>query len=287
MVGVAGDTGPAAVMTAGAHGDEGPWGALALKTVLSAPLASLKGRLTVVFAANPLAIQADARNAPLDSLDLNRSFPGNVDGSHTERLAAALATYVEDSDVAVDLHGGGSWCVNSFVFRFAGSEDLAALVEAPFVVDAPDKPGTLTQFARSHGAKVVAIEMGGRSRDELRWSERISASVQRILQHTGVIAMSEPLTAPPAPLDVGPSSVLRPPVGGVFLPTLREDAIGSVVAAGTELGRVLDTRTMQVVHTFTAPFPNTALMLLRPHICAIEGGAMTYVIAQPEESENT
>lgn len=282
MVGEAGSEGPLALLTAGVHGDEGPWGALALQHALALPAERLRGRLRVVLAANPLAAQADARNAPLDALDLNRAFPGNPDGSHTERLADALAPLVREADLAVDLHGGGSWCVNSFVFRFAGSEELAALAGAPFVVDAPDKAGTLTQYARAHGARAVALEMGGRSGHELDWAGRIAAGVQRVLAHEGVL---EPTGAEPpaAPLPVGPTAVLRPPAGGIFVPALREDAIGTVVPGGTELGRVVEMHTLAPVHTFVAPYPRTALLLLRPHVGVLEGGAMTYVVAQPEE----
>ena len=280
-IGEVGNYGPAAFLCAGVHGDEGPWGALALRRVLSLPMKRLTGRLRVVFAANPLAAQADARNAPLDVLDLNRSFPGLKEGSHTERLAAALAPLIAESNVVVDLHGGGSWCVNAFVFRFAGSEDLAELVEAPFVVDVPEKEGTLTQYARAHGAKVVAIEMGGRSRDELVWSGRIASSVARILSRTGVLEPDPEDVAPPAARPVGPSTVLRPPRGGVFVPTLREDAVGTIVDGGTELGQVLNMGTLEPVHTFLAPFTSTALLLLRPHVGVLEGGAMTYVVAEP------
>jgi predicted deacylase len=280
-VGEAGDTGPLAFLSAGVHGDEGPWGALALREALSVPMERLRGRLRVVLAANPLAAQADARNAPLDVLDLNRTFPGHAEGSHTERLAAALSPLVAECDVAVDLHGGGSWCVNAFVFRFAGSEELAALTGAPFVVDAPDKPGTLTQHARAHGARIVALEMGGRSRDEFVWAERIAGAVERVLTHAGVLA--GPAGVPPEPpVPVGPSAVLRPPAGGVFVPTVREGQVGTVVPGGTELGRLLDLHTLELLHTFEAPYPRTALLLLRPHVGVVEGGAMTYVVAEPK-----
>ena len=278
-LGEVGTTGPHALLASGVHGDEGPWGALALREALSVPLGTLEGRLSVVLAANPLAAQADARNAPPDTLDLNRSFPGNANGSHTERLAAALAPLAEACDVAVDLHGGGSWCVNAFAFRFAGSEALAEAVGAPLLVDAPDKAGTLTQYARAHGARVVAVEMGGRSRDELRWQGRLSAGVQNVLRLEGVLAGE--VGAPQPGLAVGPSAVLRPPLGGVFVPTLREDAVGTVVPGGTELGRVLDLHTLQLRHTFVAPYPQTALLLLRPHVCVLAGGDMSYVVAEP------
>ena len=280
-VGTVGE-GSMAFLSAGVHGDEGPWGALALREVLAQPLERLKGRLQVVLAANPLAAQADARNAPLDVLDLNRSFPGSGEGSHTERLAATLTPFLAESDVVVDLHGGGSWCVNAFVFRFKGSEDLAACVDAPFIMDIPSKEGTLTQYARSHGAQVVAIEMGGRSRNELLWKSRIASSVTRVLAHAGVLEPDAGDQMPSPALAVGPSTVLRPDQGGVFVPTLRENAIGTVVEEGTELGQLLDMHTLEPLQTFTAPFEETALLLLRPHIGVIEGGAMTYVVAEPK-----
>jgi predicted deacylase len=278
LVGEIGSGAPRALLTAGVHGDEGPWGALALRAALGAMEgAALRGSLQVVLAANPLAAQADARNAPLDVLDLNRSFPGSADGSHTERLAQALAPLATEADVLVDLHGGGSWCVNAFVFRVAGSEDLADLTGAPFALAAPDRAGTLSHHARAHGARVVALEMGGRSREEVAWAERIAAAVRRVLVHEGVLEGT--VDAPPPPMPVGPSAVLRPPVGGVFEPTLREEAVGTVVPGGTELGRLLDLRTLALRHVFVAPYPQTALLLLRPHVAVVEGGAMTYVVA--------
>ncbi len=278
-VGEVGAGGSRALLTAGLHGDEGPWGALALRQVLNAPATELEGRLQVVFSSNPLAVQADLRNAPLDTLDLNRSFPGNPDGSHTERLAALLAPLAAESDIVLDLHGGGSWCVNAFAFRFAGSEALAEAVGAPFIVDAPDKAGTLTQHARAHGARVVAVEMGGRSRNERVWRDRLAAGVRRVLGLEGVLG-GETAAAHPGQ-TVGPSAVLRPPVGGIFAPTLREEAVGTVVEQGTELGALLDMNTLAPLHLFTAPYPQTALLLLRPHTCVLEGGAMTYVVAEP------
>ena len=61
-----------------------------------------------------------------DTLDLNRVFPGDRGGSHTERLAAALTTHaIDGAEIVIDLHGGGSWCVNAFVFQFPGGEALS------------------------------------------------------------------------------------------------------------------------------------------------------------------
>lgn len=281
-VGSVGSGGPVALVTAGIHGDEGPWGAWAIRQLLEMTSPDeLLGTLRVVPVANPLAMESDTRNATIDQLDLNRTFPGSATGSYTERVAAALVQHALDgADVVIDLHGGGSWCVNAFAFQFEGGEALSRAFGAPFIVSGPDRNVTLTGYARSKGAKVAAIEMGGRSQFEASWAQRIATGLRRALGIAGVLT---PYAEPAAEsLPVGPSTVLRPASGGVFMPRVGADAVGTIVAGGTVLGEVVDPVTQATLETFTAPFPETAIMLLRPMIARIEGGAMTYVVAEPK-----
>jgi hypothetical protein len=84
-------------------------------------------------------------------------------------------------------------------------------------------------------------------------------------------------------LKVGPTQVLRPSQGGIFSPVLGAKAIGTVIAGGTILGRLLDPVTMETVEVFEAPYPETAVLLLRPRLAVVEEGTMTYVVASPEE----
>jgi len=62
---------------------------------------------------------------------------------------------------------------------------------------------------------------------------------------------------------------------------LREDAVGTIVPIDTEMGKILDLHTLAELQVFTAPYEQTAMMLMRPQICTIEGSALVYVIAQP------
>jgi predicted deacylase len=282
-IGQAGTGAPLALLTAGVHGDEGSWGAWAIHTLLTTtPADDLIGAIRVVPNANPLAMAADARNAPLDTLDLNRVFPGNLDGSHTEVLAAILtAEAVAGCDIAIDLHGGGSWCVNAFAFEIEGGESISAAIGAPFLVRAPERTVTLTGYARTLGARVAAVEMGGRCDQEGAWAARIAAGVRRALIGAGILrGESEP---PPAAIRVGETRVLRPKSGGLFVPAVSASRVGTLVPQGTLLGEVYDPSTLTVRERLTAPFAQTALLLLRPHIARLEGGAMTYVVAEPLE----
>ena len=280
----AGTAGPRATLIAGTHGDEGPWSALAIKMLCRHPAAQLTGRLRVIFTANALAAEVERRNAWIDSpnsLDLDALFPGNSEGSHSDRLAAAIAPLVADSDAVIDLHGGGTWCVNAFVKRFEGSEQLAADLGAPFISKAPDKRGGLTTYARSLGIKVANAEVGGRSSKEMYWTERNAKGLERALFNLGVLALGTPPAPADKAVDVGATKPLRAKVGGIFVPTLREDAVGTVVPIGTELGKILDLHTLAELQVFTAPYEQTAMMLMRPQICTVEGSALVYVLAEP------
>jgi predicted deacylase len=284
-VGEVGSGSPVALISAGIHGDEGPWGARAIHKLLAQVRDDqLRGTIRILPVANPLAMEADARNAPLDSLDLNRVFPDNPKGSHTEMLAAAIVEQaLDDVEVVIDLHGGGSWCVNAFAFVMPGGEALSKAFRAPFLVNAPDRDVTLTGYARSKGAIAAVSEMGGRSEYEEQWAERIAAGLRRALSIAGVLASPvDEGDDSSQSLPVGPTTVLRPSQGGIFVPKLLAADIGTIVDKDTVLGYLLDPSTEQVLETFKAPFARTALLLLRPRIAVLEGGAMTYVLAEPE-----
>jgi len=284
VYGEVGEQGKRITLIAGTHGDEGPWSALAMKGLLQHPLTELKGRLRVIFTANALAAEVDARNSWIDSpnsVDLDSCFPGDVNGSHTERLAAQIAPLVADSDVVIDLHGGGSWCVNAFVKRFEGSEKIATDMGAPFIANAPNKPGGLTTYARSLGIQVVNVEVGGRSRDEMVWCDRIVKGLERTLYNLGVLELAMPPDPEEKAVDVSKIEAIRAKVGGIFVPTVREDAVGSMVPAGTELGKILDLHTLEVLQVIQATYEPTCMMLLRPQVSVVEGSALLYVVASP------
>ncbi len=283
LLGEVGGGGPGVLITAGVHGDEGPWGGWAIQKLLQRLDAKdLQGFIRVAPLANPLAMQADKRNAPVDQLDLNRVFPGDPNGSYTERVAHILAgEALENIDYVIDLHGGGSWCVNAFVFEMAGGRELSRCFPAPFIINAPDRAVSLTGYARSLGKTVTAVEMGGRSQYEAQWAEKIADGLLRALCRVGIVdTKCRPPPVDP-PLPVAGSMVLRPSRGGIFVPAATAEQIGTIVAGGTLLGHMLHPATYTRLEEFRAPYEQTALLLLRPFMAQLEAGAMTYVLAKP------
>lgn len=279
-IGRVGSGSPVGLLTASVHGDEGPWGTRAITKLLEqTPLSELKGSLRVVPVANPMAMEADSRYSALDVLDLNSTFPGSPSGSHTQRLAAVLAEHaVDGADVVLDVHGGGSWCVNCFVYRFEGSYDLADWMGAPYIINGPDRPTSLTGYARSKGAKGVWIEMGGRGTQEEVWADRIALGLRRALGKSGVLTEAN---LPEATSTIGGMTTpLRVSTAGLFMPVMREADLGRIVDQGTVIGYLLDPVTNDILETFRTPYPRSALTLLRPTLARIEGGGLAGAVAE-------
>jgi hypothetical protein len=285
-IGEVGEDSPRATILAGVHGDEGPWGSIAIRYLLKdIEKKDLLGSLKVVPVANPLAMEADSRVSPIDNLDLNRVFPGDPKGSHTQQIAATLVEHALNcSDYVYDLHGGGSWCVNAFGFSFAGSEDIVSSVSPPFIMDAQEKHGTLTGYSMKRGAKVTALEMGGRGRYENEWAKKIANGLKKSLCDVGIIEKTQ-LQEDTHFRRVGSSMVLRSNKGGIFIPIIKEEIVGSVINRGTLMGKMVDPVTMNCIQELTAPFEATAVLLLRPHISVVNGGAMLYVVAPLKDEE--
>ena len=282
LIGYYGEGQPSVTIIAGVHGDEGPWGAWAISKFLEKIQPDqLEGSIKIVPQSNPSAMEFNSRVSPMDHLDLNRVFPGDNKGSYTERLAYLITdAVIGDADIVIDLHGGGSWCVNAFAFQFPGSESLALNFNPPFVLDAPMKKGTLTRYASSIGARVTAVEMGGRCDEENAWAEYIASGLERCLVDAGVVTKSIP-SIKQKTIHVGSSKVIRSSRGGLFMPQIGSSSVGKIVPKGTFLGRLVDPVSLDILEVFEAPFDDSALLLLRPRMAVLEIGAMTYVISKP------
>ena len=107
VVGTAGE-GPRLTVVAGIHGTEYTSIAAAREWASELREEDVSGRITVVPVVNIPAFYARSPFVvPLDGKNLNRSFPGRVDGTPAERLAAAVTeAFIAGADYLLDLHAG-------------------------------------------------------------------------------------------------------------------------------------------------------------------------------------
>src|ERR1700689_4950706 len=107
VVGEAGE-GPHLTVIAGVHGTEYTSIAAARELLAELRPEQLSGTVTAPPLINLPAFWARTPFVvPLDGKNLNRSFPGDADGSAAERIAAAVTErLIKGSDSVIDLHAG-------------------------------------------------------------------------------------------------------------------------------------------------------------------------------------
>ena len=79
--------GPTALLTGGNHGDEYEGRIALFNLARDLNSTQVSGRVILVPAMNYPAFQAGKRTSPIDSGNMNRSFPGSPEGSITEKIA--------------------------------------------------------------------------------------------------------------------------------------------------------------------------------------------------------
>ncbi len=130
--------GPVVVVTANVHGDEctGTGAVLRLAQALEALL--LRGTVHLYPSLNPEGFERRQRRVPEDDQDLNRLFPGDAEGSPSERLAAAAWSDLcaRRPDAVVDLHADAPGAIpyalvdRAVALRGEARQDLEARSEA-------------------------------------------------------------------------------------------------------------------------------------------------------------
>jgi uncharacterized protein len=211
--------GPRVFVTAAVHGDELNGIAVCRALLDHLDPATLRGTVVVVPIVNVLGVQIGSRYLP-DRRDLNRSFPGSHTGSMAARIARLLLDEViVGSDVGIDLHTAANHRTNVPQIRVATSDPraraLAIAFGAPFVLDAPTRPGSLREAATERGVSVLTFEGGQPLRFDQDAIEVGRRGVLRVLHRLEMIDRS-PDPTDPAPMVLHASRWLRAARGGIL-----------------------------------------------------------------------
>lgn len=278
-------TGPTLALVAGVHG-----GKVAAVHALEQLARELPGQLTagtvlLVGPANLAGYRAGlAQTSPDDGLNLNRIFPGRVDGSPTERLAARLmAEIVSHSDYLIDLHGSdGDEAVGRFAYAARPGvhprTDSLALGLAlrwgvPVVVwdeDGPRELATsrfLQTAAHLSGVPAITVFESGATREDSTATAAFVAGAHRVLTQLGMleppVTQSVAPRSPPSSSRATVPSIIAPRrtvsaavTSGAWSPSVRP---GDRVASGELLGTLRDSS--GVAHGVRAAAPGLVLHL--------------------------
>ncbi len=195
--------GPVLAVDAATHGDESE-GPLSLLTLLrELDPAALRGTLIAVPVMNGPSFDAETRGNPEERhhYDLNRAFPGEANGSITQRIAARYFSEIaKRTNAIVSLHGGGNlFYLDGFVIAHSTAGNSLDLIKGwgwRRFTDNPDVgvnpyQGTMHQKCGELGIPSITIEMGGsshRSPEQLRRMKReFTRGLRNIMIHFGLL----------------------------------------------------------------------------------------------------
>lgn len=272
------EDGPVLALTAGIHGYEYP-PILALQRIRAQldPF-KLKGSVILVHVVNvPSFLKRTTYYNPHDWKNMNRAFPGKIDGSMTERIAFQLSREVIDQcDVLIDNHcGDGNEDLTTYLYYTEignpqvdeQTRDLAVNFGFKMIIHQKvkaDGPGATwcANSALFKGKPALTIESGRLGRTDERDVVAIIRGIANTMQWMKMMPGESVRLADP--IWVREMAYVRSQHEGLFYPLVRG---GEHVELGQLLGYLTDY------------FGNVLQNAMAPH-----SGIVMYVIATPPMS---
>ncbi len=267
--------GPTLLVCAALHGDEINGIEIIRRLVGLKSLNRLHGTLIAIPIVNIYGFIHMSRYLP-DRRDLNRCFPGSEKGSLAARLANRfMQEIVIHATHGIDLHTAAVHRDNFPQIRATIEDEetrkLAEAFEAPLIIDAFLRPGTIREAANVRGIPWLVYEAG----EALRFDEvSIRGGVRGIVNVMRELGM---LTRKKRESLVTPRIVksnfwIRAPQSGILRLTIK---LGASVNKGDQLGFVSDPygeNETQIVA------PNTGIVIGRTNLPLVhEGDALIHL----------
>jgi predicted deacylase len=269
--------GPAVGVSAMIHGDELDGLLIARELIRSLDPTDIRGSVSILGVANPLAMEGISRNTPIDMLDMNRLFPGSRDGWLSEQQAYAIAhEFIDTVEVLIDIHCGGTFPWVDYCYVVNDEALSRAFLPALLYKPATAYSGTTATYAEERGVRCTVVEIGGGYHDQPQHVANGVRGVLNQLRHVGVLDGA--LERRPGQILMRDIKVMRPRVGGICVPSATLSP-GQILRAGTPLADIVSPYTFEVLETMTAPYDDNIVVLCRNFVTRIHPGDYGFMIA--------
>lgn len=231
----------------GIHGDEleGQYVCFELQRRIEAEREKLTGVVDIYPAMNPLGIDSITRGIPAFDLDMNRLFPGNIDGNMTEYLAAGIVQDLSGSDCVMDIHASNIYLTEIPQIRINELHEemlvpLAKEANVDFIwVHGASTvlESTLAYSLNSTGTPTLVVEMGVGMRITQGYGSQLVDGILNLMKKLGIWEGSTARPRTPI-ISKNPEDVcyLNASTGGLFVPEVKhwqklkkDDVIGMIV----------------------------------------------------------
>lgn len=212
--------GPVLLLIGGLHGDEINGIEIVRRFIENGWNIPTRGTVICIPIINVYGFIHFSRYVP-DGKDVNRSFPGNKNGSLASRVANYLMKDILPKiDYGIDFHTGGADRTNFPQLRCnmnsAENEELARVFNAPFTLHSMYRPKSLRYAANKLGKRILVFEGGESSRfDEFAIQEGMNGAL-RIMKHFRMTSFKT-IKARHTNFIIKNSSWVRAHASGIFL----------------------------------------------------------------------
>lgn len=262
----------------GIHGDEleGQYVCYELQRRINEDFASLNGIVDIYPAMNPLGIDSIERGIPAFDLDMNRLFPGNIEGNMTEYLAAEMIKDVSGSDLVIDIHASNIYLTEIPQIRIneLSEKELVPLAEkanvdfiwvhgASTVLEA-----TFAYSLNSTGTPCLVVEMGVGMRITKAYGDQLVDGILNLMKYLGIWkGVTEEVRKPIISKNPEDVHFLNASTGGLFVPSVHH---WQKLKKGELIGKIIDPLSGKVLDEIYSPV-NGILFTIREYPIVDEG----------------
>jgi len=277
--------GPRLFVCAAVHGDEINGVEIIRRLLKQKSLKNLKGTLIAIPVINIFGLILHSRYLP-DRRDLNRSFPGNAQGSLASRLAHIInEEIVSKCTHGIDLHTGAINRSNLPQIRANLDDDetnlLAHTFGVPVLINANTRDGSLRETATNQGVKMLMYEGG----EALRFDDlSINAGLHGILNVMRLLGMLNPSKRKKKiyePFISRSSHWIRAPRGGIFR---SKKYLGEHVGKNDPLGTISDPTDIFSDTEFSVNAVRSGVIIGKTNLPLVNEGDALYHIATFEDA---
>ena len=201
---------------------------------------NLSGTVHIFPLVNSFGADECQKHWPLTNEDINKAFPGDLNGGLVQRIAASIMAETANSDVVLDVHSGASHIRELPQVRSPISGKLLELARATELPLIWKREGLHLQRDGLVGAclqrgQMALRIMGGRGITlDAKLSTRMADGLSSILASMGILKAKPPSSES---LEIFNSQIhtFRASSGGFFVPDIR---VGDSVNVGHTLGHL-------------------------------------------------
>ncbi len=245
----------------GIHGDEleGQYVCYEVGRIIRQHREHLTGTVDIYPAMNPFGIDSMMRGIPAFDLDMNRIFPGQIDGDMNEYIASLIMEDVSGSDMVLDIHASNAYLTEVPQIRIntVHNEKLVPYAESMNVdliwvhPNATVLESTFAYSLNSIGTPVLVIEMGIGMRITKRIGDEVVRGIFKLMHQMGVWDQDiGPVKKPVISTDPDEICYLNAPRGGIYIADKRA---GDLVKEGQTVGKLVSPLTGEIFEEVKAP----------------------------------